>query len=785
MEKVNVVMIVLNAEFLKRAIQNLDFGKVELMTIITDSNEKTFPVGDKQIPINPFANVMKIAEMYKESFIWLIVGYKKDFGDIRKMKRFLMSLDVPEENIINFEMLEKTSLTWLANLRHIEKYGADFFATGNEYAQNGLSFDFIPSVSTDKLFTKSRVNLAYPNQDLQQSYLTAKYIFDNVKPGAIKFVLIGLTPDSFRRDNSANFFGFQRLLSIANTKKKPDLNFKTVKDSYKLKFSIKAIVNWKDNPKVLPEDAVEKNIQILKDYIELCLANGAKPIAVVFPVTLSMRKIFDEELLESFRSTIRQLEENYNFMCVDMFDLEFGYHRFNNMTQLGKEGRRAANAFISLKLFERNLIPLENFVDMNYNFFGALARFAPKDDYNDFMARVLNVTVERIRRKDKIRIGFVTLEAAQWCGEDLYNFFARDERFETTVFLSLDFHKEINELILNDFQRGIEQFRQHGISVVALNSRENVVPEQDIFISLTPYLSWLPKMFLPENMTPKTLFVHVPYAFDSALHNDEFYSKILFIIGWKVFFPSIPGFEIYDRKAVVGMPRGFYSGYPRMDVFFKKDTKFEFNWKMTRPDAKKIIWAPHHSIKGGPAIKYATFQWNYMFMYNFAKDHPEISWVVKPHPMLLYTSVTEGVFPTVEDFKGYLQAWDELPNAQVYTGAYYQDLFATSDGMIHDCASFISEYQFANKPMIYLTRDTQWHNDLGKAILDVSYLVDGQDLDGIAAAIQKIFIEGDDYKAAERKEVFDKYLNYFERNGMLASEFIYKSIADDLQKPSL
>jgi CDP-glycerol glycerophosphotransferase (TagB/SpsB family) len=128
-----------------------------------------------------------------------------------------------------------------------------------------------------------------------------------------------------------------------------------------------------------------------------------------------------------------------------------------------------------------------------------------------------------------------------------------------------------------------------------------------------------------------------------------------------------------------------------------------------------------------------------------------------------------------------MQKWNELPNAQVYTGAYYQAIFATSDGMIHDSGSFIAEYQFVNKPMIFLTREGEIFNDLGNAILNVSYLVDGKNLDAIAAMIQKVFIDGNDYRVAERKEVFDKYLNYPKINGMLASEFIYKSIAGELE----
>ena len=84
--------------------------------------------------------------------------------------------------------------------------------------------------------------------------------------------------------------------------------------------------------------------------------------------------------------------------------------------------------------------------------------------------------------------------------------------------------------------------------------------------------------------------------------------------------------------------------------------------------------------------------------------------------------------------------------------------------------------------MILLTRDTQKYNKLGSEIRRVSYLVDGKDLEGIAAIIQKVFIEGDDYKANEREKVFDEYLNYQKHNGMLASEFIYKSIADEFKE---
>ena len=177
---------------------------------------------------------------------------------------------------------------------------------------------------------------------------------------------------------------------------------------------------------------------------------------------------------------------------------------------------------------------------------------------------------------------------------------------------------------------------------------------------------------------------------------------------------------------------------------------------------------------------YATFQYNYKFFYEYAKAHQEISWVIKPHPNLFKSAAKTGLFPSEQAFEEYLKAWDNLPNAKLVTGAYYHDIFATSDGMILDSGSFIAEYQYTHKPMIFLTRDTQKFNALGDELMKITYRVDGRDLKGIAQMIQKIFIEGNDEMYDARLKFFDKYLDYVKANGMTASEYIYKNISDEL-----
>ena len=803
MEKINAVLVLLKRGALDETLKKLNLDKINLVTIIADGDERIFRCGDKEIPRTAFSTFPKTAKKFKD-FVWLIGGYVNGVDDLDRMKNFLMTVGVPEDNIVNLEVTVQMSGTWLANLRYVEEHGADFFATGNEFMRDGLNMKYIPCVHVDKKISRGGVNLADARQDLRQSFLTARHVFAYVKRGTIKFVLIGLAPDSFYYDNAKDFAHQKNLqyvfaLNLAEENSSelllfsddvknffptldatPDLNFDALKTELNREFSAQAIADWNDDKKNLTPDATEANFQILKDYIELCLANGAKPVGVVFPSSPAEKKIYSEEQLKNFRATIHRLEENYDFECVDMSELNLGCDCFCDTTNLNLRGMTFANALLSLKLNAKNLIPTENFCDMTYDYFDCLSYVSPKDEYNELMARVFKKSAERIRGKDKIKVGFVLYDSSMWCGDDLYNFCAADEKFETTVFLFKIPKAGRNEAVEDDFQRGVEQFKAHGLNVVPVERAKAPLPPQDVLFLLIPYPENVPNAFQLSNVTTKTLVAHIIYSLAVSVRTKGYYNRRIFHTAWKIFFPSIINLKLYGKNNIVGMPRGFVSGYPRIDAFFKKNSAFHFDWKLARPDAKKIIWAPHHSIPS-KGVHFATFQWNYKFMYEFAKAHPEISWVVKPHPALAYRAIAAKIFPSDKAFKDYLQAWNDLPNAQVYTGAYYQDLFATSDGMIHDSGSFTAEYQYVDKPMIFLTREGTNFNELGNEIFKVSYLVDGKDLDAIAATIQKVFIEGDDFKAAARKKIFDKYLNYPKTNGMLASEFIYRSVADALK----
>lgn len=629
------------------------------------------------------------------------------------------------------------------------------------------------------------VLLADANQDLRQSYLSAKNFFEQAPPKSIKFVLIGLSP----------------YIVSANDKEPP--------------------VVCKVEEKVLD------------DYLKLCVDSGAKPVCVVLPVNAAVKKTYNADVLKAFRDTINKVVKKYKATFIDLLDINLSDKCFQDKSHLNSEGSAAVGALLGSRLYFANIFPVENILDMDNAFFSVLSKYfsddykklmhhtfckmacddfnrlsktlpkdevknlmarvfseltynhlanlsnmLPKDEYNDLADRIFAISAEKIRRKDKIKVGFFAHNSSMWFGDDLYNLFAQDERFEPTLFLTT---KSGNKVMSKEFSQDAERLKLHGINVFDLNDRTLKIPEQDVFFCLVPYTNSPPVPFRLVNLKLTTLLAHFSYSL-SVADRGGLLNASFFLVLYRMFASSpVEQNLLRQKNRVFSESRMIYSGYTKMDIFFCKDANLHFDWKMTRPDAKKIIWAPHHSIvNNGPLL--ATFQWNYQFMYEFARAHPETSWVFKAHAHLPEKAIKSKLFPTIEAYEEYLQKWNDLPNAQVYMGAYYQAIFATSDGMIQDSGSFIAEYQYVDKPMIYLTRDTQRFNELGNEILKASYTVDGKDLDAIAAMMQRVFIEGDDYKAAERKAVFDKYLNYPKYNGMLASEFIYKNIADELKE---
>jgi CDP-glycerol glycerophosphotransferase (TagB/SpsB family) len=85
------------------------------------------------------------------------------------------------------------------------------------------------------------------------------------------------------------------------------------------------------------------------------------------------------------------------------------------------------------------------------------------------------------------------------------------------------------------------------------------------------------------------------------------------------------------------------------------------------------------------------------------KDRIQIAF--KPHPSLI-TQLYQHPDWGKERADDYYARWQQMENTQLETGGYV-DLFMTSDAMIHDSGSFVVEYLYANRPVMFVSINLQ------------------------------------------------------------------------------
>lgn len=220
-------------------------------------------------------------------------------------------------------------------------------------------------------------------------------------------------------------------------------------------------------------------------------------------------------------------------------------------------------------------------------------------------------------------------------------------------------------------------------------------------------------------------------------------------------------------------------GYPMYDEIMATKGKGN-DWKIQNKKLKRIIWAPHHSIEGQDGlIKLSTFLIHGETILQLAEKYKDqVQWVFKPHPQLktvLYRHPDWGK----ERTDAFYKRWDDGENTTFVNGAYV-DLFKSSDAMIHDCGSFVVEYLYVNKPVMFLSnydREGQG-NEVGKKAFHCHY--EGTTAEDIERFIVDVVINGNDTMAEKRQQFYNDIL--VPPNGLSVAENIINEIKKELHK---
>lgn len=423
-----------------------------------------------------------------------------------------------------------------------------------------------------------------------------------------------------------------------------------------------------------------------------------------------------------------------------------------------------------------------------------------KEFYWKIKSYLENINIRKLQKQEKIIVGFIANYASSWIGDELYHLFRQSDKFEPYVILIANHAPgQSSEQIIEEYAKNLAYFQSRDLRVVQTMDTKTGIQytweqmgiKPQLCIWLTPWIALFRESFYLLNYSLDVLHTYIPYGIMAADNERKTfpydqYNQLLHNMTWKNFEESRNSVEMAEKYAFVGSRNAFYTGYPKMDAFYVKDLVEKDPWdelllKAGNPDAKKIIYAPHHTLAADEPVNFSTFASNYMYFLELAeKFQEETVWVFKPHPHLIFKAIKEGIFADESEWDAYLQKWRNLKNADVMEEGMYHSLFKKSNAMILDSVSFLAEYLYVQKPLLMLTRDGQYFNDFGKELMKVHYQASGTDKNAIENFITDKILSGNDEKKKEREEFFLENLDYMNQFGKNAAANIFDQICSVL-----
>ena len=383
--------------------------------------------------------------------------------------------------------------------------------------------------------------------------------------------------------------------------------------------------------------------------------------------------------------------------------------------------------------------------------------------------------LRRIENQDKVTVVFFVLFESMWKCDQLFKKLQKSDRFDPIIISfplpehPKKFSKENQEKVEIFFKakqfpfiKGYDFEKNELLNISSL--------QPDIVFYQQPYNDGYDGLKI-EDLWDRCLFCYIPYTYDIQV-DSHFYNNLLQNIAWKIFIPSQMKLSYLQLMPLNDGKNLCVTGYPSADSFIWPDIKVS-EWKQSDSNIKRIIWAPHHSIYKDDSLNYSNFLECADEMLELCRSYyGKLQFAFKPHPVLkrkLYNHLDWGIERTDK----YYNEWATMPNSILQEGNY-ENLFITSDAMIHDSASFTVEYLYTKKPVLYFTKND--HDEYLSPFLRQCYQQHylGYSVNDIVVFIENVILSGKDPMKKSREDFFNS--NLMPPNGKSVAENIYDEL---------
>ncbi len=418
----------------------------------------------------------------------------------------------------------------------------------------------------------------------------------------------------------------------------------------------------------------------------------------------------------------------------------------------------------NLQEYKHVIFNKDRIINDNENYRGevlVLRENIEKLKYKNFIFRQneFKFIIETFKKeqKKKIKVCFYVMYDSVFPALPLFETMQKDVLFDPFIVVIPDISRGKKHMIYHLNKTFSSLSKQYSKVFFGYDEKTNryldYSDKADLICFANPYSFMTHEFFQIEHiLNKKVLPFYINYAFPLFKFNQEVYNLDPYNLFWKVF---VENKEIYYECQKFQPLKGKnveIVGYCKMDKFISTMEKNE-------PRKKTIIIAPHHTIDSNFSLHISNFLKYYEYILKLPLKYPEINFVFRPHPLLFHNLSDEKVWG-LDKTKKYFEKISSFPNMIYDQAGDYFSSFINSDGIIHDCGSFLAEYMFTGKPTCYLLKDEEsiktTFSDFGKKCLDHCYCAFSEK--EIEQFINNVIVNDKDSLKKKRQDFTEKYL---------------------------
>ena len=383
---------------------------------------------------------------------------------------------------------------------------------------------------------------------------------------------------------------------------------------------------------------------------------------------------------------------------------------------------------------------------------------------------------QRLKNGEKFRVAFLVIYDSTFSAKSLYEKMLKDDMFEPFLVIIPDIVRGKEHMLFN-YQKTYKMLsdRYQNVKLAYHNETDTFLDISemcDLCISATPYSEMSHWLYSVEYLLQRgVLSFSISYGYMPDFYGRDIIMNLPSMNAcWKVFVDTKENYEDYIKYTKINGINGVLSGYCKMDRLA--------NLKKIERNRKKIIIAPHHTVNH-PNFSLSNFLIYAEFFNKLPKLYPNVDFVFRPHPLLYPTLCQDSVWGK-EKTDAYFEEIQKNDNLIWQNGGDYFETFVNSDGIIHDCSSFLVEYLFTGHPACYMLRDKKEIEsifvDLGKNCLKHYYQAFNEQQ--ILDFIDNVVIGENDPLKKQREQYVNDHLKI---NYPHVADFILHNLKESLQ----